>query len=54
MFDLTYHRPADWNELEQALDVAWRAPGATLIELVVNETDGTQTLQRLLAQVSQL
>jgi 2-succinyl-5-enolpyruvyl-6-hydroxy-3-cyclohexene-1-carboxylate synthase len=29
-------------------------PGATLIELVVNETDGTQTLQQLLAQVSQL
>ena len=54
MFNLTYHRPADWNELEQALDVAWRGPGATLIELAVNETDGTQTLQQLLAQVSQL
>ncbi len=54
MFDLTYHCPADWSELERALDVAWRAPGATLIELVVNETDGTQTLQQLLAQVSQL
>jgi hypothetical protein len=25
-----------------------------LVELAVNETDGTQTLQQLLAQVSQL
>jgi 2-succinyl-5-enolpyruvyl-6-hydroxy-3-cyclohexene-1-carboxylate synthase len=29
-------------------------PGATLIELVVNETEGTHTLQQLLAQVSRL
>ncbi len=28
--------------------------GATLIELVVNETEGTHTLQQLLAQVSRL
>jgi 2-succinyl-5-enolpyruvyl-6-hydroxy-3-cyclohexene-1-carboxylate synthase len=42
MFGLKYHRPrlagAGW-----ALAGAWRGPGATLIELVVNETDGTQT-----------
>ncbi|MGO0764476.1 hypothetical protein ACTJKU_33325, partial [Citrobacter freundii] len=29
-------------------------PAATVIELVVNETDGAQTLQQLLAQVSHL
>lgn len=54
MFNLPYHRPTGWSELETALDGAWRTPGATLIELVVNETDGAQTLQHLLAQVSQL
>lgn len=35
----------------------WPAPaqgGATVIELAVNETDGAQTLQQLLAQVSRL
>lgn len=54
MFSLAYHRPESWNALEEALENAWRRPGATLIELVVNETDGAQTLQHLLAQVSQL
>ncbi|HBV3654834.1 TPA: 2-succinyl-6-hydroxy-2,4-cyclohexadiene-1-carboxylate synthase, partial [Klebsiella pneumoniae] len=33
---------------------AWRRAGATVIELAVNETDGAQTLQQLLAQVSRL
>jgi 2-succinyl-5-enolpyruvyl-6-hydroxy-3-cyclohexene-1-carboxylate synthase len=54
MFDLDYHRPGSWDELETALSGAWRTPGATVIELAVNETDGTHTLQQLLAQVSRL
>lgn len=54
MFGLDYHRPESWEALELALSGAWRKPGATLIELVVNDTDGAQTLQTLLAQVSQL
>ncbi|KIS45809.1 2-succinyl-5-enolpyruvyl-6-hydroxy-3-cyclohexene-1-carboxylic-acid synthase [Kosakonia radicincitans] len=54
MFGLDYHRPESWEALEQALSAAWRKPGTTLIELVVNDTDGAQTLQTLLAQVSQL
>ncbi|MFZ4258129.1 2-succinyl-5-enolpyruvyl-6-hydroxy-3-cyclohexene-1-carboxylic-acid synthase [Raoultella terrigena] len=54
MFDLGYHRPGSWDELETALFGAWRTPGATVIELAVNETDGTHTLQQLLAQVSRL
>lgn len=33
---------------------ARRRAGATVIELAVNETDGAQTLQQLLAQVSRL
>ncbi|ECS4277896.1 2-succinyl-6-hydroxy-2,4-cyclohexadiene-1-carboxylate synthase, partial [Salmonella enterica subsp. enterica serovar Kentucky] len=37
-----------------ALAGAWRTPAATVIELVVNDTDGAQTLQQLLAQVSHL
>jgi 2-succinyl-5-enolpyruvyl-6-hydroxy-3-cyclohexene-1-carboxylate synthase len=40
--------------LETALSTAWRTPATTVIELVVNDTDGAQTLQHLLAQVSQL
>ncbi|MEJ8322269.1 2-succinyl-5-enolpyruvyl-6-hydroxy-3-cyclohexene-1-carboxylic-acid synthase [Kosakonia sacchari] len=54
MFNLAYHQPENWAELEQALEGAWCKPGATVIELVVNATDGAQTLQTLLAQVSHL
>ncbi len=54
MFGLAYHRPDDWQSLDEALAGAWRRAGATVIELAVNETDGTQTLQQLLAQVSRL
>ncbi|MFE1284802.1 2-succinyl-5-enolpyruvyl-6-hydroxy-3-cyclohexene-1-carboxylic-acid synthase [Klebsiella aerogenes] len=54
MFGLAYHRPDDWQSLDEAMAGAWRRAGATVIELAVNETDGTQTLQQLLAQVSRL
>jgi 2-succinyl-5-enolpyruvyl-6-hydroxy-3-cyclohexene-1-carboxylate synthase len=54
MFGLNYHQPQDWAALEAALDKAWRTPATTVIELVVNDTDGAQTLQKLLAQVSHL
>lgn len=54
MFGLNYHQPQDWAALETALDKAWRTPATTVIELVVNDTDGAQTLQQLLAQVSHL
>lgn len=54
MFNLKYQRPENWEQLENALTNAWRTPAATVIELVVNETDGAQTLQQLLAQVSHL
>lgn len=54
MFNLKYQRPENWEQLESALTNARRTPAATVIELVVNETDGAQTLQQLLAQVSHL
>ncbi|CAH6025306.1 2-succinyl-5-enolpyruvyl-6-hydroxy-3-cyclohexene-1-carboxylic-acid synthase [Citrobacter freundii] len=54
MFNLKYQRPENWEQLESALTNAWRTPAATVIELVVNETDGAQTLQQLLAKVSHL
>jgi len=54
LFGLRYHRPDSWGELDDALSGAWRQPVTTVIELVVNDTDGAQTLQHLLAQVSQL
>lgn len=54
MFGLTYHSPRSFTELGSALSEAWSKPGATLIELEVNGTDGAQALQSLLARVSQL
>ncbi|TGD05437.1 2-succinyl-5-enolpyruvyl-6-hydroxy-3-cyclohexene-1-carboxylic-acid synthase [Salmonella enterica] len=54
VFGLRSQRPGSWEELESALAGAWRTPAATVIELVVNDTDGAQTLQQLLAQVSHL
>ncbi|PZT58503.1 2-succinyl-5-enolpyruvyl-6-hydroxy-3-cyclohexene-1-carboxylate synthase, partial [Escherichia coli] len=54
MFELKYHRPQNWQELETVLADAWRTPTTTVIEMVVNDTDGAQTLQQLLAQVSHL
>ncbi|VYU72732.1 2-succinyl-5-enolpyruvyl-6-hydroxy-3-cyclohexene-1-carboxylic-acid synthase [Metakosakonia massiliensis] len=54
MFGLTYHSPRSFAELGSALSEAWSKPGATLIELEVNGTDGAQALQSLLARVSQL
>jgi 2-succinyl-5-enolpyruvyl-6-hydroxy-3-cyclohexene-1-carboxylate synthase len=54
MFSLRYHRPENWEQLDTALSSAWRQPGTTLIELVVNDADGAQKLQNLLAQVSHL
>lgn len=54
MFSLRYQRPTNWTELESALNTAWSKPRATLIEVVVNDSDGAQMLQNLLAQVSHL
>ncbi len=54
MFSLRYQRPTSWTELESALNTAWSKPRATLIEVVVNDSDGAQMLQNLLAQVSHL
>lgn len=54
LFSLRYQRPENWAQLEDALHGAWRQPLTTVIELVVNDTDGAQMLQHLLAKVSQL
>lgn len=54
MFGLAYHRPESWAGLAAALAGAWRTPQATLIELVIDPQEGAQTLQQLLAEVSQL
>ena len=54
MFGLRYQRPGDWQQFDDVMKGAWRQPVTTIVELVVNDTDGTQMLQRLLAEVSQL
>lgn len=32
MFELKYHRPQNWQELETAFADAWRTPTTTVIE----------------------
>ncbi|EPL8475798.1 2-succinyl-5-enolpyruvyl-6-hydroxy-3-cyclohexene-1-carboxylic-acid synthase, partial [Pluralibacter gergoviae] len=54
MFGLGYARPESWQQLDEVMSAAWRRPATTVVELVVNDTDGAQLLQQLLAQVSQL
>ena len=54
MFSLKYQRPQSWAELDMTLNSAWSKPGATLIEVIVNDSDGAQMLQNMLAQVSHL
>ena len=54
MFGLDYYRPQNWRQFEDAVKGAWHGKGATLIEVVVNDTEGAQTLSQLLAQVSQI
>lgn len=54
MFGLRYHRPESWAALDDVMSSAWRQPVTTVVELVVNDTDGAQMLQHLLARVSQL
>lgn len=54
MFGLHYARPQSWTALDEVMSNAWRQPVATVIELVVGDTDGAQMLQNLLAQVSHL
>lgn len=53
MFSLTYYNPGSWSELQEVVNRAWFWPQATIIEITVPETDGAQTLQNLLAEVSQ-
>ncbi|WMY73244.1 2-succinyl-5-enolpyruvyl-6-hydroxy-3-cyclohexene-1-carboxylic-acid synthase [Buttiauxella selenatireducens] len=53
MFNLSYYNPTSWDELQDAVSNAWLRPQTIIIEATVAETDGAQTLQNLLAQVSQ-
>ena len=54
MFGLDYYRPQNWQQFDDVLNGAWHGKSTTLIELVVDDTEGAQTLSQLLAQVSQL
>ncbi|QAV21901.1 2-succinyl-5-enolpyruvyl-6-hydroxy-3-cyclohexene-1-carboxylic-acid synthase [Proteus hauseri] len=53
MFGLNYASPTDWDALFSTVQQCW-AGGAetTLIELIVNDTDGAQTLNQLVKQVT--
>lgn len=54
MFGLDYHRPGSIDELSKVLRQAWQHPRATIVEAVVPETGGVDTLRALLTQVGQL
>ncbi|MCS3431652.1 2-succinyl-5-enolpyruvyl-6-hydroxy-3-cyclohexene-1-carboxylic-acid synthase [Klebsiella sp. BIGb0407] len=51
MFGLNYQQPTRWDELQTAVDKAWRHPGTTLIEVIVEPTAGVDCLKQLLGQV---
>lgn len=53
MFDLDYRNPTNWQELQTAVSEGWKRPHATVVEINVPSTEGTHTLQSLLASVSQ-
>lgn len=53
MFGLTWYNPDSWDALRDVVTRAWQWQQATIVEITVPETDGAQTLQNLLAQVSQ-
>lgn len=53
LFGLHYCRPESWQALDEAVKAGWRTPGATVVEIAVPPEEGAQTLQRLVAQVSQ-
>jgi len=53
MFDLEYRNPTTWEELQTAVSEGWQRPHTTVVEINVPSTDGTHTLQNLLAVVSQ-
>lgn len=52
MFGLEYRNPASWQALKTAVSEGWNRSQTTVVEINVPSTDGTETLQRLLAAVS--
>ena len=53
MFGLEYRNPTTWEALQTAVSEGWQQPHTTVVEINVPSTDGTHTLQNLLAAVSQ-
>ena len=51
MFGLAYQRPDNWQQLQAAVEQAWRQGGSMLIELNVEPDAGIDCLKQLLAQV---
>lgn len=53
MFGLHYASPSDWEQLLATVQQCWTgASVTTLIELIVNETEGAKTLNQLVKQVT--
>lgn len=52
MFDLKYARPYTWADLSSVLKTAYIRKEATIIEIKVNQNDGTNIYKRLIEQIS--
>lgn len=53
MFGLNYAAPTSWDALLTTVNACWQGkPTTTLIELIVDETDGAHTLNKLVKQVT--
>ncbi|MFZ7109300.1 2-succinyl-5-enolpyruvyl-6-hydroxy-3-cyclohexene-1-carboxylic-acid synthase [Avibacterium avium] len=52
MFDLKYARPYTWADLSSVLKQAYFRREATLIEIKVNNSDGSNIYKRLIEQIS--
>ncbi|SUC39937.1 2-succinyl-5-enolpyruvyl-6-hydroxy-3-cyclohexene-1-carboxylate synthase [Proteus mirabilis] len=53
MFGLDYVAPNCWDDLFTTVTACWQGEAkTTLIELIVNETEGAETLNQLVKQVT--
>lgn len=53
MFGLEYIRPFTWADLKTKLKHAYARKGVTIVEIKVNEHDGSNMYKSLLKQISQ-
>ena len=53
MFGIEYIRPFTWADLKAKLKLAYNRRGVTLVEIKVNDQDGSNLYKSLIKQISQ-